>query len=173
MNVEIVDQLDKLLLDKSELKNNQKNILTEYLLSKEIHIKINDLINWYNQCSKDFFVDYENIFNQIDIVDDFHNDFIFDPWRNETAYVCNLKDKNDNLMITLICRHGEKNLPCNEDTAKCWSILFRCDHHFIKDIDFKVHSYWDKEKSIGRTEEQMLKQLTNFFINAISAKQKG
>lgn len=154
--------LDNLLSKKLETRSLQIKVLEEYLEENEILTKLNEIIQWNNECQSEKNDSYK--LKELK----FPYEFQFDPIKDQTLFAVNFVDKKHSIpILKLICCHSHMR-PVTMSNSKVWSIFYS-----KTDLDDVAHKfvnifYIDAEDRIDLSETEMFRELMHFFSMSVS-----
>ena len=155
--------LDNLLSKKLETRSLQIKVLEEYLEENEILTKLNEIIQWNNECHSEKNDSYK--LKELKIPYEFQ----FDPIKDQTLFAVNFVDKKHSIpILKLICCHSHMR-PVTMSNSKVWSIFYarNIDKNDIGNYLIKIF-YIDAEDRIELSEKEMFRELMHFFSMSVS-----
>ena len=155
--------LDNLLSKKLETRSLQIKVLEEYLEENEILTKLNEIIQWNNECQSEKNDSYK--LKELKIPYEFQ----FDPIKDQTLFAVNFVDKKHSIpILKLICCHSHMR-PVTMSNSKVWSIFYarNIDKNDIGNYLIKIF-YIDAEDRIELSEKEMFRELMHFFSMSVS-----
>ena len=155
--------LDNLLSKKLETRSLQIKVLEEYLEENEILTKLNEIIQWNNECQSEKNDSYK--LKELKIPYEFQ----FDPIKDQTLFAVNFVDKKHSIpILKLICCHSHMR-PVTMSNSKVWSIFYarNIDKNDVVNYLIKIF-YIDAEDRIELTEKEMFRELMHFFSMSVS-----